>query len=30
VWKGKKEICDYLGLKEEDTEIYDENENLVE
>jgi hypothetical protein len=23
VWKGKKAICDYLGLKEDETEIYD-------
>jgi len=30
VWKGKKEICDYLGLKEEDTTIFDENDQEIE
>ena len=30
VWKGKKAICDYLGLKVDDTEIYDDQDNLIE
>jgi hypothetical protein len=30
VWHGKKEICDYLGLDPNDTEIYDEKDNLIE
>ena len=30
VWKGKKAICDYLGLKADETEIYDEHDELVE
>lgn len=30
VWDGKKAICDYLGLKEEDTEIYDEKGEEIE
>ena len=30
VWHGKKEICDYLGLKEDDTTIFDENEKEIE
>ena len=30
VWKGKKAICDYLGLKVDETEIYDEQDELVE
>lgn len=30
VWKGKKAICDYLGLKVDETEIYDEQDNLIE
>ena len=25
VWKGKKSICDYLGLKEEETTIYEDD-----
>lgn len=25
VWKGKKAICDYLGLKEEETTIYEDD-----
>ena len=30
VWKGKKAICDYLGLKVDDTEIYDDQDKLIE
>ena len=30
VWKGKKAICDYLGFKVDETEIYDEHDELVE
>lgn len=30
VWKGKKAICDYLGFNVDDTEIYDEHDELVE
>lgn len=30
VWKGKKEICDYLGLNPDDTEIYDEKDETIE
>jgi hypothetical protein len=30
VWKGKKEICDYLGLDPNDTEIYDEKDEIIE
>ncbi len=29
VWKGKDAICDYLGLNKYDTEIYDENDELI-
>ena len=30
VWEGKKAICDYLGFKVDETEIYDEQNELVE
>ena len=30
VWKGKKAICDYLGLKVDETEIYDDQDKLIE
>ena len=30
VWKGKKAICDYLGFKVDETEIYDEQDELIE
>ena len=30
VWKGKKAICDYLGLKVDDTEIYNDEDKLIE
>lgn len=30
VWKGKKAICEYLGLKEDETEIYDEKDEEIE
>ena len=29
-WKGKKAICDYLGFKVDETEIYDEQDELIE
>ena len=29
VWKGKKAICDYLGFKVDETEIYDYQGELV-
>ena len=30
VWKGKKAICDYLGFKVDETEIYDDQDKLIE
>lgn len=30
VWEGKKAICDYLGFKVDETEIYDEQDKLIE
>ena len=30
VWKGKKAICDYLGFKVDETEIYDDKDKLIE
>lgn len=30
VWKGKKAICNYLGLKVDDTEVYDDQDKLIE
>lgn len=30
VWKGKDAICDYLGLDNADTEIYDEDDKIIE
>ena len=30
VWKGKKAICDYLGLKVDETEVYDDQDKLIE
>lgn len=30
VWKGKEAICDYLGLNKDDTEIYDEKDEIIE
>ena len=29
-WKGKKAICDYLGLKVDETEVYDDQDKLIE
>lgn len=30
VWKGKKAICDHLGFKVDETEIYDDQDKLIE
>ena len=30
VWEGKEAICNYLGLDKDDTEIYDENDEIIE
>jgi len=30
VWKGKKEICDYIGLNKDETEIYDDKGEEIE
>ena len=30
VWEGKKAICDYLGFKVDETEIYDDQDKLIE
>lgn len=30
VWKGKDAICDYLGLSKDDTEIYNEKDEIIE
>ena len=29
VWKGKEAICDYLGLDKDDTEIYNEKDEII-
>ena len=30
VWEGKKAICDYLGFKVDETDIYDDQDKLIE